>query len=86
MDKCFSCCCAVVFDFFDSKVGVRGDSLGGVDRVDVDNDEDWVGDVVPEESVDGQVGATELGTGMIPSNNLFTGYTQNSHPICLSYH
>jgi hypothetical protein len=52
MDKCFGCCGAIVFDFFNGKVGVCGDSLGGVNRVDVDDDEDWVRNVIPEKSVD----------------------------------
>ena len=70
----FCCCSSVVFDFFDGKVGVCGDSLRGVDRVDMDDDEDWVGDVISQESVDGEIGASELGTGMIPPNDFFTGY------------
>jgi hypothetical protein len=84
MHKSFGCCCPVVFDFFNGKVGVCGDSLGGVDRVDVDDDEDRVWDVIPEESVDGEIGAAEFGTRVVPSDDFFTGYTQNSHPIRVS--
>ena len=55
MHECFARCCAVVFDFFDRKVGVCGDPVGRVDIVDVNYDEDGIGDVVAEESVNGEV-------------------------------
>ena len=48
MDKGFRSCCSVVFDFFDSEVGVCGDATeSGIVGcgVYVDDDEDWVGDV-----------------------------------------
>lgn len=78
MDECFRGCCSVVFDFFDCKVGICGDADGWVAgcSVDVDDDEDWVWNKVSEKFVDGEIGTTEFGAGMIPSDDLFTGCCQ----------
>jgi len=55
--ECFGRGGAVVFDFFDRKVGVRGDADCRIVArgVDVDYDEDGIGDVAAEEFVDAQV-------------------------------
>ena len=74
MDKGFTRCGAVVFDFFDGKVGVCGDSESWVCVVDVDYDEDGVGNVVSEEFIDCKIRTTEFRPGMVPSYNLFSGW------------
>ena len=57
VDESFGRGGAVVFDFFDRKVGVRGDADCRIVArgVDVDYDEDGIGDVAAEEFVDAQV-------------------------------
>jgi hypothetical protein len=76
MDECFRGRGAVVFDFFDCKVGVCGDTDCGIVLcgIDMDYDEDWIGNVITEEFVDGEIGSTKFGTGMVPSDYLLAGY------------
>lgn len=55
MDECFRGCSSVIFDFFNCKVCVCGDSEGWICGIYVDYYEDWVGDVVSKKFVDGEI-------------------------------
>ena len=60
--KGFCCYCSIVFDSLDGKNRRLGVSLCGVDRVATADDKDWVGYVISQESVRGEIRALEVGT------------------------